>query len=740
MDSKPLLRGKKSISNGSGGITTTTVAIVALSVITIVGFALTITFGVLWGNARFPKTFSAATVPQEVNNFYKEVFERSYCGTDTYPVTPSVGVKLGWEPCYTKINTTTKLYFLDLEHPFEKFKKGLKSTHKSLLGSGQMTRAQEYVIKASFDVDGIWDKWTFKDTPQICQNYYRGVDFARLGLNNDWFADATPTTFRYISAPWYRTNYDTVIPMYGPSTVQIYLQEFESLKNMMIQARTGDFHKRQDAWLLANLGVHYALHYADSEVGSTIDGLRFLWNSTDFSGGSSTLYDNIIFKGAEAGYFLTTQEDSNIRQGITDVEKEMERYLNYLLSSFSTMTFYDAYAPANFPSGRPILSTDMKYARAMSNNVTEKCSGKTMFEGVWYKNALDEFNRFNQEWIVHHQAADAIFENLLPDYLGWNFLFVHLFFGTEAMVTDLGFYAPDDCPNGDIYDPAYAYTMDASNEGKSAYEFEMGGAYSKIQPMYLYFGNYFGGCDNNAGNAYVGYKWGDFKNRGATFQTIGPFQPREATWNIALHEHMHSKQISNSILSCPTCYFYQLSQLVSSSSEDIQSAIEGGATYAERNASTLDTRINIFGSNTLREAVFRLNQLNIRVDVFRSVLAIVSGSESVTAAALDYQANSPFFLLYFGGSLPLVENVFEMLSNSVGTYFFATQYGSGAHRYEQMKKKIEINCPNEPQAVLKVLDSQTALPAMPLSALEIAIDDYVATGCKKWPYEETNIF
>jgi hypothetical protein len=117
----------------------------------------------------------------------------------------------------------------------------------------------------------------------------------------------------------------------------------------------------------------------------------------------------------------------------------------------------------------------------------------------------------------------------------------------------------------------------------------------------------------------------------------------------------------------------------------------------------------------------------------------MSSAETVTQAATDYFTNSPIASLYFG-TLTDIENFFETQANTILPLTGGWNYPSGAHRYEQMRKKVQTQCPNVPQAVLKVYDSETALPAMPLSALEVAIDDYVAGGCKKWPYEETNIF
>jgi len=105
-------------------------------------------------------------------------------------------------------------------------------------------------------------------------------------------------------------------------------------------------------------------------------------------------------------------------------------------------------------------------------------------------------------------------------------LWIHIFFGTEAEVTDLGFYDSTDCPNFDTADPAYTFVMTESLEATSAYGMQMGSLQPLFEPKRVYIGDYYDGCSDSFGNSYVINTLGDTANRAPVVYHIGPMQPK----------------------------------------------------------------------------------------------------------------------------------------------------------------------------------------------------------------------
>ncbi len=710
-DTAPLIPQSSAASAPSSSVGAGTVgAFGALIVLLVVSGVLAITFGVLWGQGRggsgtsLPTRFTAETVPAAANDLMLEFYTRTNCGDRASPDTPTKSHMLGFEPCYFNTNTTVKLPFLDEPTPRELLYAEFHGRYTSVLGSGHMTEAQEAPLREMFGKTSPYDAWVLKadgEIPQKCLDMYRVLHNQKLALNARWFDNELSWSLITVG-PGFTTNQAKTLPVYNSSTLEMYLSELTKLKNMMIQARTAGFYERQHAYILARFGVGYSLYTAITEITDTADGLDFLWNSLDFDDGSSLIYDVVIFKAAEHNYFLSPAEDAALRTAITDVETEAIEFITYQDTVFQALPLFDDVTITN---GYFEGESRVAFTRAFSGNVNAECVAAAV-EGTWTRNATQFYEQITSEWLTYRGIAEAIFTAEVPDYLGWNLTWVHVYYGTEAEVTELGFYPPTDCPNDDETDPAFQ----------------------------------FGGCDDASGNAFVTVMQGDFLNRGfGSALNLGPLQPKGAVLAVNVHESVHWNHVSRLCHACPKCHYACLLLLSDSgsvpSAPDSYAGLEGLAMYVERNG-TLDDMLSlgIRGSGSLREAAMALMQINVRYERAAARMSIPSGQVSLNDYSLFEEENQ----WYPWDDLQVAQVFHDTVAWQPHPLDERIWYTAGAYRIQKLREDVIAACGGNGTHHKRVWDAAMSVPAS-VSAMEIAVAAYIASECKEWPYE-TNAY
>jgi hypothetical protein len=728
-------KNAKLLRNNQGSFNALTVA---LSVLTVILLGLSVTFIVLYATKSgesaggpiptgpplptIPEVFTAETVPQNVNDFVLEWVERKTCGDGMITFNTPTSAINGLEPCYNGVNTTASLPFLDQPLPTEVLYEEFRDRLEDVLDTDQMSEAQKIPLRRYFNQTGIYDKWHLSETgtPQDCQDMYRVLDNLILALNAGWFAyESYPQSLDYYE-PEIVNNMFTTLAIYNSTTVEHYIQELKQLENTMKAAREEDFHTRQHDYILSRFGVGYSLSAFNLEMYDSVDGLDILWDSSDFSGGSSAVYDMVILKGAEVGFSLSIGEDAELKTAIEQVEAECVLYLNYLLTTVASLPLYDDITNAVYGSFGAWYT---EYPLGFANNVSTMCIAGSL-EGIW---AIDG-QQYTDDAVVKvleiRSTAEPIYNASIPDYLGWLDTWLHVFVGTEAMVTELGYFEPVDCPDYETTDPAWLRFKEQSSES-DLNAVKLGQIHApSTRPTQL-----LKTCSGGSGLTQIVV--GDYVNKGFGIMYVSPSEPKVGgDESLYIHERHHVQHLDIQSTSCAECYYYRYSRLIGASgNEDMFGATEGSADYVADVATLHDT--NLFPPDTLTLA----NSV-----LFQQRSLIEFGGLPITVAA-GYLSESDFINLAtneywypFGPSGAADLLLFET-RKAIPT-ITRTQYYSGSYRHNLMRNRVEAECGAgyENANLKRVRDSSLVIPAMSLDAQDRLIDDFISTNCTVWPY------
>jgi hypothetical protein len=724
-DAEPLLGS----SSARGISTSTAMLVVGLVLFVAATIGLSIALGIVDNRPIYSAPYGPNTVPQQVHDLYKEFWERASFGDATHWRYPSFSATRKYVPSYTNVNTTARLPFLDmpvlLDHVFADMAPRVRAALATKAANDGMPEPLKESVRKTFLRRGLYEDLTeFIPQPAKCADVYRVQETHSPRIYLNAFADLNPISLSLLGPGFTTQEFPGIHPIYDTVTFDGYIQQTLGLRNMLIQARTGQFYERADAYLFATYGVHYPDFSTGPEVGDTLAAVFVGLNPSNLSGGSSFFYDSVIFRSAEYGYTLNATQLTilaNITQVLYD---ESLLFLDYQLNAFGSMTLFDTSA-APGPLSKSIL-----YYKAFPNSIHADCFAKLLVPGASSRNPAADFARLKDEFLAQRAIAEPILIAMAPDYLGWNLTWVHVFFGTEAGITELGHFAPVDCPNGDLSDPAALRFRENSIRVQNYYP-RVGSLGVDHSAVSLYFGNLFGGCDTSFGNAFVTNNFGDYEHFPSVISLNGPLQPRENTWGVQIHEQVHVNQIGSLITQCPTCYMYRLwSPLIGFDSQFVReaTALEGGATYVEREGILTDMRTGIRGSGSLEEAAHAMAQMLIRTEFTLAYYGVGTGLETALQLATFIEANHWFP----SGSVSAAEGLYQRIADSPTVSGFGTAYRPGSDRFEVLRNRTLAACPEH---VKRVYDANMVHTHY-VSVAEHIIDDFLASGCKVWPYEQ----
>lgn len=747
-DGTPLL-DRSVPSSGSGGGLVGGI-ITGLTILAIAGIVLTITFGVLYGNetkARQPK-YSGRTVPQAVNDAMYEYIYSNECGDSIDPTStfPNYLARLGDPNAQVGCNLTTLVdphwnkNKLSLSSSVNAIKRRLGQKIAPYLGTGAMTRAQEeflrvYTERAPTD---LYLNYPPGGTPAKCQGYYRALNTLGAGAklfggflqdtNTQWFGpNDIPNLY-----PGTVTNIDTPsIGIYNSTSVQTLVEALQTTRNRYRDYLAVDYATAMNDDFIELTGLSRpALQWADDIAAETI-GVAMYWNDTNFAGGSSLLYDAILVRFAEWNYSPTSGERLALQNAISAVKVEATAYLGYLVAIVPT--FPVVTVPAASYSGEEY---NTRYAKMLPNNLWADC-GRAQIEGVYTHNATAAFLASQTEVLSARAIAEPILTAQIPDYLGWPLTYVHLYYGTEAGVTDLGYFGPADCAPYDASARAYKNGGITQLQARSRLG-ELANTFSKhpIRP-HFWLTDSRTECEYAPTVNFADSKiapHGDYEHRGFGYALIQPSVPMSQAEMVQhMIVEMDSQEQALSTYQCAHCHYYR--SVGSTSTRSLLSdlfigqSVIGRAIYMTSREFLQDLG-GVVGSGSLDEAFFALLNLQ-QANVAGAFYGIQTGQTTALDWATFTEANDwlPF------GSIPDATDFYSVVGERPVTNIYCGQ--SGRDRLLVMRKKINAQCPGVVGAGKRVLDAMMALPQMPITAIEIAIDEYVASGCTNWLYEES---
>jgi len=498
----------------------------------------------------------------------------------------------------------------------------------------------------------------------------------------------------------------------------------------MKQAREEQFYERQHAYMLERFGVGYSLSASILSVQDTSAYYSAVWQALPQYAGSSRMYLTMVYvKAASVGFALTSSEDTALRDAIAATAAETLLFLDYQTTVFNSLPLYDDLTGTGRSAARNLIST---YPKAFSDNTHADCVGPSI-SGIYIRDPEALVQKIKDEFIQYRAIAEPIYQNLLPDYLGWNNTWIHVFFGTESGVTELGFHAPTDCPNNAYSDPAWGYVQQETLYSTNSFNMQMGGLHADVAPPRTYLGNAYGGCQNSRGTVFVDGKIGNWIHQGGVFSLLAPLQPKDSVYSSIVHEEMHVHQSTRGFMACEDCYFYT-SQLAPTAANyvDLISAVEGGATYVDRNTSIQDTTMVVPGS--LKQAAFSLKHILLYSISPAAYAGISTGFLTPNEWANFVESNhwNP------SGSVSSTESTFQYYSEVAVPSNIGLAYKAGSERHEILRQRVLDVCGSgeNNKYLKKVRDANLVMPIMPLLAVEAVIDQYVASGYTEWIYEE----
>jgi hypothetical protein len=745
----PLLGTERALSSSGGSSGLLSGIIGVLVVVAIAGIALTITFGVLYGNekdARQPK-YSGRTVPQAVNDAVDEWLFSLTCGDQVDQVIgfPNLLARMGDNRAQIGCNTTIKIdpHYLKSSLTFNSpqgisFQR-LKNKVTPYLGTGAMTRAQEEFLRLNTGREQT-DVWSLKPvggTPEKCQKFYaaKNLFFGGAQLAGGWIKDTTVewfgigTGFPFVDPELSQIIWTPGIGLYNNTSVQMITEALLVQQNMYRESRLVNLATGINDDYIELTGLSRPLESWNEDLLTETIALLFYWNSVDFGAGSSILYDQIILMFARSGYFPSPSELSAIQNAIIGVETEAVNYVNYLTTTIPTFPVVTVPA-STFINFDEDYTT--RWAKMLPNSVWADC-GRDEKEGVYVRNHTAAFLNAQAEILAARAVAEPILIAQVPDYLGWQLTYVHFNFGTEAGVTDLGYYSLTDCAPYDGTATAYIDGAKRRNEARS----RLGEIANTFSQHPIRDGHWWTRSTTFCGNEgkpdrlrTLSAPYGEHDHRKFGLVAFDPSLPYKTDMVYHMYLEIDSHEQALSGYQCPSCHYYRTVAPIAGNlfqaSYTQGQTILGKANYMN-SIEVLQDLGGIVGSGTLDEAMFALFR-GFEAEQAGAFYGVMTGQTTPADWAAFVEANSwyPF------GDLTLATEVISTVGEAPLTASFCAF--SGKDRLIDIRKKINAKCPGQGK---RVLDAMLALPRMPISAIEIAIDDYIATGCKNWPYEES---
>jgi hypothetical protein len=742
-------RGYSKLGTEGAPMSMSSIIAASAAVVAVVTAVLAITFIVLYSNetkARQPK-YSGRTVPQAVNDAVYEWLFSITCGDQTDQVInfPNLLTRMGDPNAQIGCNSSLKVdphYIkssLTFNSPqgiaFQRMKKKVAP----YLGTGAMTRAQEEFVRLQTEREQL-DVWSLKpigSTPEKCQKFYAAKNLFSRGasISGGWIRDTSlewfgvSSTFPLLDPELSQFVWTPGINLHNSTSVQMITEALLTQQNFYREARLVDYATGINDDFIEFTGLSRPLESWDEDLLTETIALQFYWSSVDFGAGSSILYDKILVMFARNQYFPSPFELSAIQNAIIGVETEAANYVNYL--TVTIPTFPVVIVPA---STFTFITEDYttRWAKMLPNNIWADC-GSGEKEGVYVKNHTAAFLNTRAEILAARAVAEPIFTALVPDYLGWSLTYVHVLFGTESNVTDLAYYKPTDCAPYDGTATAFINSGMHRNEAQARLG-EIANTFSKhpIRDGY-WFTRSTTNCDSFPfvdRTRTRSAPYSEHEHRQFGLVLMEPATPYKIDMVELMAIEIDSHEQSLSGYQCPSCHYYR--SVAPIALNLFQSSFTAGQTLLGKRDYMYSTEFlqdlgGIVGSGTMDEAFLALNRQAAAV-FGGAFYGIMTGQTTPGdwAAFTEAEQWSPF------GDLTLATEIFADVGEAPISASFC-QF-SGKERLLDIRKKLNAKCPGHGK---RMFDAILALPRMPISAVEIAIDDYIATECTNWPYEES---
>lgn len=726
----PLLRGQRERNPSS--VTAALLSFFVIAVLVAAGFLIwAVVVTVQRNDQRIPVRYTGDTVAPCVNDLFRDIWEREQWKeypADDYPR----AMEQGYTEVYGKIPTSApNINFLDEPYDIVQYMherrndvdRCLNSADtKARMSTGQLVQASQILRPRLFPLlpDSV-------ETPAECYDMFHLrnlLAWEPFGPVADAFR-----TFDFLDfyGPDLKPQ-DYNSPVIADDvTFQNVLDNLERQRNIYISRREQQFYRREIEYLNTTYGVDYPIHRILGVLDTFDASLNIALDSSDFVGGSSVFYDSVLFNAAVNGFTPSPTQLSQLQTAIVATEAELLTFFDHTLDYFNTLTFFDSFAGASFQ-----IDLESNWFAQFPVSMQRCNSVEYCIEGVWSRNVTKTLEKMEYELTTRwRDIAEPILDNTLSDYLGWGNTWIHVFFGTEANVTELGRFAPVDCGELDPLDDPAALDMRSNIIEVQGTLRKLGDIHPANDVKYSYIRDVFGGCSSSGGNAFAKPNYGNDTRMARAIANNGPLQPRDGEIRVVLHEQMHIQQVLSATDVCDDCWFYRAGgDLQFFHNYESSKGLEGGATFAERDPYL--RAFDIKGSGSLREAAAALSQIETRLSIEYMWFASKTGQRTPLEIAQTIQSS----LWWPYSSIGQAEALTAALQNAGFCDDLGFQYLGGAFFLEELDELIVTQCPT-PESIAKgrrhLYDSQIVhWPS--IRASEAQISEFVSNGCTNWKY------